>query len=101
MEQQVLIISVGKPYSLTTDDGKNLSGCKMYYLPTTDLTTVSESESGLGYAPLIETMPYDFYERAKQVGIPCRAKLTLAMRTEKGKQVLKVVGLDFEQKGGK
>ena len=96
MEEDIYILSVGAGYSFQTQEGKQLEGCTMYYVMAGDLKQKEDSESGqLGYAPLKESMPLNFYDRAKANGIPCVARGTFAMRTQSGKQVLKLVGVDF------
>lgn len=104
MKEQIVILSVGKPYDFKTDQGQELSGCTMMYLMTSmDGLTVpilNENES-LGYTPMKESMPKEFYDRAKAQGIPCTADVEFGMKSSGGKTVLYIKGLDFVKSAAK
>ena len=95
--QIITILSVGKGYSFTPEGGTEpMTGCSMFYCSSDDLSKGLESDDGtLGCVPAKETMPLSFYDRAKENGVPCKAKAQFAMRVKGGKQVLSIVGLDF------
>ena len=97
MEDLVIILSVGKPYDITNEDGTHTTGCTMNYIATQDINQISENpDSGeLGYVPVKERMPVDFYERAKAQGLPATAKVVYGMKNSGGKQTLFIKGLDF------
>ena len=65
MEDFVIVISVGRPYDIASED------------------------------PVKERMPVDFYERAKAQGLPATAKVVYGMKNSGGKQTLFIKGLDF------
>ena len=94
IESEVIILSVGC-YDFEQSDGKRVSGCKVMYYPVGSIDTPLESDRLLGAEPCKETFPLSFFDRAKEVGIPCRAKVTYVMRQSQGKQVLAIGGLDF------
>lgn len=95
MKDEIIVLSVSS-YDFTQDDGKQVNGCKVMYIPAGSLKPVETVGSNvLGLEPCKETFPLDFFNRAKEVGIPCKAEVQYAMRQNQGKQVLKIVGLDF------
>ena len=98
MKDRILVVSVGKPYDFKTDDGKDLSGCAMHYLMTEDVNKSSENDGVLGYTPCKESMPTDFYNKAKEVGLPAYADVVFGMKNSGGKTVLYIQGLDFAPK---
>ena len=96
MEEKILILSVNKPYSFTPEGSSDvMEGCTMYYLSADKNLKPVETDNGLGYLPLKEKMPVDFYERIKSIGVPCEAKVHYVMRVSNGKNVLKIDGIDF------
>lgn len=105
MEDLITILSVGKPYDIAPESGvgDHIVGCTMSYVSTGDVTAahVDEETGTLGYSPLKEKMPVDFYERAKAVGLPTVAKVQYGMKASGGKTVLYIKGLDFIQSTGK
>ena len=98
MKDRILVVSVGKPYDFKTDDGKDLHGCSMHYLMTGDVTAPADNEGMLGYTPCKESMPTDFYDRAKANGLPAYADVVFGMKNSGGKTVLYIQGLDFAPK---
>ncbi len=105
MEDLITILSVGKPYDIAPESGvgEHVVGCTMQYVTTGDISAshFDEETGTLGYAPLREKMPVDFYERAKAVGLPTVAKVQYGMKASGGKTVLYIKGLDFVQPTGK
>lgn len=105
MEDLITILSVGKPYDIPPDDGRgeHVVGCTMSYVACGDISAshFDEETGTLGYSPLREKMPVDFYERAKAVGLPALAKVQYGMKASGGKTVLYIKGLDFVQPTGK
>uniref|UniRef100_UPI00402667F2 hypothetical protein n=1 Tax=Lachnospira sp. TaxID=2049031 RepID=UPI00402667F2 len=97
MEDFVIVLSVGRPYDIASEDGSHITGCTMSYIATQDINQISENpDSGeLGYVPVKERMPVDFYERAKAQGLPATAKVVYGMKNSGGKQTLFIKGLDF------
>ena len=99
MEDLITILSVGKPYDIAPESGvgEHVVGCTMQYVTTGDISAshFDEETETLGYAPLREKMPVDFYERAKAVGLPTVAKVQYGMKASGGKTVLYIKGLDF------
>ena len=69
----------------------------MSYIATQDINQTSENPDSeeLGYVPVKERMPVDFYERAKAQGLPATAKVVYGMKNSGGKQTLFIKGLDF------
>ena len=96
MEQRIIILSVDR-YNMTTDDGKTMKGCTMFYYPSDNLNPTDYGEDSLGNKPTKESMPYEFFEEAKLHGIPCTAKVSYVMRPKNGNIVLKVDKLEFLQ----
>lgn len=105
MEDLITILSVGKPYDIAPESGvgEHVVGCTMFYVACGDISAshFDEETGTLGYAPLREKMPVDFYERAKAVGLPALAKVQYGMKASGGKTVLYIKGLDFVQPTGK
>lgn len=99
MEDFITVLSVGKPYDIAPESGvgEHIVGCTMSYVASGDLSTnhFDEETGTLGYAPLKEKMPVDFYESAKAVGLPALAKVQYGMKASGGKTVLYIKGLDF------
>ena len=99
MESLITILSVGAPYNFTPEgSAEPMSGCSMMYIATDKLTPCVNDGGILGYQPLKESMPYDFYARIKEIGVPCIAKAHYVMRNSQGKQVLRIDGIDFIKK---
>lgn len=99
MEDFITVLSVGKPYDIAPESGvgEHVIGCTMSYVATQDISSnhVDEETGTLGYTPLKERMPVEFYERAKSQGLPSVAKVVYGMKTSGGKTVLYIKGLDF------
>ena len=97
MEDFVIVLSVGKPYDIASEDGSHITGCTMSYIATQDINQTSENpDSGeLGYVPVKEKMPVTFYDNARIHGLPAVAKVTYGMKNSGGKQVLYIKALDF------
>lgn len=73
--ERSLILAVGRPYDFIPEgETENKSGCKMYYIGTSDISQKKvRNDKTLGYFPQKVTMPFDFYEIASKVGLPCYA----------------------------
>ena len=99
MEDFITVLSVGKPYDIVPENGAGdrVTGCTMSYVTTQDITAnYADEETGtLGYAPLKERMPVEFYEIAKANGLPAVAKVVYGMKSSGGKQTIYIKGLDF------
>lgn len=96
MDEKIIVLSVSKPYSLTTENGIIIEGCTMWYLPTGDLKKTYDMESELiGVSPVKEKMGVSFHKLAKEIGLPCAANATYGMKNSGGKQILYVKGVDF------
>jgi len=98
MEDFITILSVGRPYDIAPESGgDHVIGCTMSYVTTQDIAAnhIDEETGTLGYAPLKERMPVEFYERAKSNGLPAVAKVVYGMKSSGGKQTLYIKGLDF------
>lgn len=99
MDEFITILSVGKPYDIPPDSGvgEHITGCTMNYIAAQDInvTNFDEETGSLGYVPLRERMPVDFYERAKSVGLPAVAKVVYGMKSSGGKMTLYIKCLDF------
>lgn len=105
VKQRSLILSVGKPYNFVPEgETEALTGCKMYYVGTDNIanTYVDSENETLGYFPQKYTMPTEFYEVAKNVGLPCYADITYTIKlTAKGSDV-SITSVNFvESKGNK
>lgn len=103
MEENVTIIAVGAPYDFKGENGQQISGCAVWYIPTVDLKPVKDVDDNgvvgaLGYVPRKETFPKEFHERIQSVGVPCLARLHYKMVVRNGQNVLKVDGCDFDIK---
>ena len=93
--QKVIILSVDQ-WSLTKEDGSNLSGCTMFYYPADNLNKIINNAGSAGMKPCKESMPFDFINRINEKGgCPCMAELRTVMRSRNGKQFLAIEGLDF------
>lgn len=98
MEEFIYVLSVGKPYDFTPEGQTNsLSGCTMWYISTDDINAkkYDVDTEQLGCTPLKQSMGVDFYNIAKEVGLPAKAKVVYGMKNSGGKQVLYIKGLDF------
>ena len=97
MEDYIIVLGVGKPYDIASEDGSHITGCSMSYIAAADINVVNaDPDSGeLGYIPIKERMPVDFYERAKAQGLPASAKVMYGMKNSGGKQTLYIKCLDF------
>jgi hypothetical protein len=97
MEDYIIVLGVGKPYDVASEDGSHITGCSMSYITTQDINqTVENPDSGeLGYVPVKERMPITFYDRAKAHGLPAVAKAVYGMKNSGGKQTLYIKCLDF------
>lgn len=103
MDELITILSLGKPWDIEQLDGSHLTGCTMWYLPSGDIShPVEDAESGtLGIIPSKERMGVEFYELAKNHGLPCQAKATYGMKTKNNQTVLYIKGVDFVDKKSK
>lgn len=89
MEEKVIVLSV-KPYSFTNSDNVKQEGCTVHYYPAETLDKIYDASTGVyGAQPLKASMPYDFVETVKNVGIPCKASVSYVMRSVQGQMVLK------------
>lgn len=70
----------------------------MHYLMTSDVNFPVENDGVLGSVPSKESMPTDFYNKAKSVGLPAYADVEFGMKNSGGKTVLFIKGLDFVTK---
>ena len=99
MNALITVLSVGKPYDLPpeTGVGEHTVGCTMSYVSTCDISATSydEATGTLGYAPVKEKMPVEFYEVAKAAGLPAVASVEFGMKASGGKNVLYIQKLDF------
>lgn len=98
MEEKILVLSVGKPYDIAAEDGSHITGCSMMYINAADVNVpYADEDSGeIGYIPVKERMPVEFYERAKAQGLPSAADVVFGMKNGAGgKRVLYIKGLDF------
>lgn len=94
MEENVTILSV-KSYSFDKD-GSKLEGCTVHFYPSDSFeSVVDDSIHLLGLQPSKCTMPFEFYETAKKVGIPCQATVRYVIRQVQGEKVLKVDSINF------
>lgn len=105
MDEFITVLSVGKPYDIAPDSGvgEHITGCTMQYVATQDITANNfDEETGtIGYMPLKERMPVEFYERAKAQGLPAIARVVYGMKSSGGKMTLYIKGLDFVPVGAK
>ena len=92
MEEKVILLSVGKAYSFQTDTGDTMSGCTCWFISTDNLKPFEDDVNGLGTAPTKATMYKEFFDEAKQVGVPCTATAHYVMRKSGGKMTLQVDG---------
>lgn len=99
MDEFITVLSCGKPYDIAPESGvgEHVTGCTMQYVATQDISSnfIDEDTGTIGYAPLKERMPVEFYERAKANGLPAVAKVVYGMKSSGGKQTLYIKGLDF------
>lgn len=100
MEEKVTILAVGSPYDFTGENGQQISGCAVWYIPTVDFKPTSDIDDMgnvgvLGYLPRKETFPKEFHERIQSVGVPCVATVHYKMVVRNGQNVLKIDGCDF------
>ncbi|MGN0328828.1 MAG: hypothetical protein ACI4D4_07585 [Lachnospira sp.] len=99
MGEFIIVLSVGKPYDIAPESGvgEHVTGCTMQYVAAQDISAkyFDEDTGTVGYAPLKERMPVEFYESAKSNGLPALAKVVYGMKSSGGKQTLYIKGLDF------
>lgn len=97
MKERVIVLSVGKPYDIASEDGNHITGCSMMYINCENVNVTHEDvDSGeLGYTPVKERMPVEFYDRARVQGLPALADVEFGMKNSAGKRVLYIKGLDF------
>lgn len=100
MEEKIIVLSVGKPYDIAAEDGSHITGCSMMYINAADVNVpYADADTGeLGYTPVKERMPVEFYEIAKAQGLPAAANVVFGMKNQGGKRVLFIKGLDFVDK---
>lgn len=101
MNEKILVLSVGSPYDIAPESGgEHVTGCTMWYLPVSDVTkkNIDEDSGVLGYVPVKEKMKTEFYNRAKEVGLPAVATVVYGMKNSGGKQMIYIKGLDFDKK---
>lgn len=103
MEENVTILAVGAPYDFMGEEGRQVSGCAVWYVPTIDFKPTKDVDANgivgaLGYLPRKETFPKEFHERVQSIGVPCVARLHYRMSVRNGQNVLKVDGCDFDIK---
>ena len=91
MEDYIIVLGVGKPYDISSEDGSHITGCSMSYIATADINAVNaDPDSGeLGYIPI------------KAQGLPASAKVVYGMKNSGGKQTLYIKELDFVGKTSK
>ena len=98
VKNRCFVLSVGKPYNFIPEgETEPLTGCKMYYLGTSDVlkTFVDEENGSLGHFPQKATMPTEFFDSVREVGLPCYADITYDLRfTSKGTD-LTISSVDF------
>lgn len=99
MNALITVLSVGKPYDIAPESGvgEHTVGCTMSYVSTGDISASNydEGTGTLGYVPVKEKMPVEFYEVAKAVGLPSVASVEFGMKASGGKNVLYIQKLDF------
>lgn len=99
--ERSLILSVGKPYDFVPEGEKeSICGCKVFYIGAEDILkkVFSEEDGTLGYFPQKVTMPPEFFNSAKSVGLPCYADITYNIKlTSKGTDV-DIVDIKFVTK---
>lgn len=101
MEELVTVLSV-KAYCFTNDKGEELKGCTVHYYPAATFDKQEDiAENGtsgqLGLQPLKCSMPYEFFETSKKVGIPCMANVSYVMRNVQGQMVLKPDRIEYQK----
>lgn len=102
MEEKIIILSVGKAWHIKDDNGNvTMEGCTMWYYPAGDLKKIEQEDGVLGCQPVKETVNVNFYERAKEVGLPAVANVVYGMKNSGGKQTLYIKGIDFEKEKAK
>ena len=105
MNTLITVLSVGKPYDIAPESGvgEHTVGCTMSYVSTGDISASNydEGTGTLGFAPVKDKMPVEFYEVAKATGLPAVASVEFGMKASGGKNVLYIQKLDFVQSSGK
>lgn len=105
--KRCIVLGVGKPYDFIPEgETESITGCKLAYLGTTDLTTpVFDDESGLhGIMPQKIRMDPEFYEATMNVSMPCQADITFSIVLGGSGAKVKISDISFieaEKKGGK
>lgn len=101
-EEEILILSVGKPWSMADDSNKTYNaGCTMWYLNTPDVfeKDFDEDTGTVGYSPIKQTMAPEFYEHVKVVGLPAKAIGTFVQRNKGTGMVLALSGIKLIEAG--
>ena len=97
MEEKIIVLSCGIPWHIKDDNGVvTMEGCTIWYYPAATLDKVEDEDGILGLQPVKQSFPVNFYERAKEVGLPALATVRYGMKNSNGKQTLYIKGLDFD-----
>ncbi len=97
-EEEIVILSVGKPWSIADEASKTYNaGATMWYVNAPDVYDkwYDEDTGTVGNAPIKQTMPPEFYEYVKSIGLPAKAVGTFVQRNKSGGMVLVLSGVRF------
>jgi hypothetical protein len=95
---RILVLAVAKPYDMIPEGSlERVSGCSMQYVMTDDVSRIQydEDTGEVGYIPAKEKMPKEFYDIAKNYGLPAYADAVFGMKSSGGKNVFVIKKLDF------
>lgn len=90
MEEKVIILSADFWSLVDETTGQIKSGTSCWYYAGENLNPVVNTDNSLGKKPLKASMPAEFIEEVKKVGVPCVAIAKYRLQNSQGKQILVV-----------
>ena len=95
MEEKVMILSADAWSLVDENTGEVKSGTSCWYYAGDTFSPVVNSEKSLGKKPLKASMPADFIEDLKNVGVPCVALAKYRLQNSQGRQILVVENFEL------
>ena len=90
MDNNVIVLGVGRPYDFESDLGERVKGAKVYFMIE---NYVNDGE--LGYVPRAVSVSMDVYNRISGLKYPFRAEVVTQKRFARNGFVDKVVDFKF------
>ena len=95
MEEKVMILSADGWSLVDENTGEVKSGTSCWYYAGDTFSPVVNSEKSLGKKPLKASMPAEFIEELKKVGVPCVALAKYRLQNSQGRQILVVENFEL------